>query len=134
MENAYIRTVPVSARQRNLDFYIPSGFEAKIYDDVLTEDSNTIYVVYVGYYSGVYIGNGAIIGANSVVGSDVAPYTKVVGNPARAIQKRFDDELIELLLRFKWWDRSIDEINRLIPILTCSDLDKVKAEIKKQLG
>lgn len=46
MEDAYIRTVPVSARQRNLDFYIPSGFEAKIYDDVLTEDSNTIYVVY----------------------------------------------------------------------------------------
>ena len=83
---------------------------------------------------GVYIGNGAIIGAKSVVGSDVPPYTKVVGNPARAIQKRFDDELIELLLRFKWWDRSIDEINRLIPILTCSVLDKVKAEIKKQLG
>ena len=80
---------------------------------------------------GVHIGDGAIIGANSVVGSDVPPYTKVVGNPARAIQKRFDDELIELLLRFKWWDRSIDEINRLIPILTCSDLDKVKAEIKK---
>lgn len=83
---------------------------------------------------GVHIGDGAIIGANSVVGSNVPPYTKVVGNPARAIQKRFDDELIELLLRFKWWDRSIDEINRLIPILTCSDLDKVKAEIKKQLG
>ena len=83
---------------------------------------------------GVHIKDGAIIGANSVVGSDVPPYTKVVGNPARAIQKRFDDELIELLLRFKWWDRSIDEINRLIPILTCSDLDKVKAEIKKQLG
>ena len=83
---------------------------------------------------GVHIGSGAIIGANSVVGGDVAPYTKVVGNPARAIQKRFDDELIELLLKFKWWDRSIDEINRLIPILTCSDLDKVKAEIKKLLG
>ena len=83
---------------------------------------------------GVHIGSGAIIGANSVVGSDVAPYTKVVGNPARAIQKRFDDELIELLLTFKWWDKNIDEINRLIPILTCSDLDKVKAEIKKQLG
>ena len=82
---------------------------------------------------GVHIGDGAIIGANSVVGSDVPPYTKVVGNPARAIQKRFDDELIELLLRFKWWDRSIDEINRLIPILTCSDLDKVKAEIKKAI-
>lgn len=51
MEEAYIRTVSASARQRNLDFYIPSGFEAKIYDEVLTEDSSTIYVVYVGYYS-----------------------------------------------------------------------------------
>ena len=51
MEDAYIRTVPASARQRNLDFYIPIGFEAKIYDDVLSEDSNTIYVVYVGDYS-----------------------------------------------------------------------------------
>lgn len=83
---------------------------------------------------GVHIGDGAIIGANSVVGRDVEPYTKVVGNPARAIQKRFDDELIELLLRFKWWDRSVDEINRLIPILTCSDLEKVKTEIKKHIG
>ena len=51
MEEAYIRTVPASARQRNLDFYIPSGFEAKIYDEELTEDSSTICVVYVGYYS-----------------------------------------------------------------------------------
>ena len=34
---------------------------------------------------GVHIGDGAIIGANSVVGSDVAPYTKVVGNPTRAM-------------------------------------------------
>ena len=51
MEEAYIRTVPASARQRNFDFYIPSGFEAKIYDEELTEDSSTICVVYVGYYS-----------------------------------------------------------------------------------
>ena len=33
-------------------------------------------------------------GANSVVGSDVEPYSKVVGNPARMIEKRFDDEMI----------------------------------------
>lgn len=81
---------------------------------------------------GVHIGDGAIIGANCVVGSNVEPYSKVVGNPARVIQKRFDDEMIELLLKFKWWDKSIDEINCLIPILSCSDLEKVKTEIKKQ--
>ena len=83
---------------------------------------------------GVHIGDGAIIGANSIVGSDVDPYTIVVGNPARSLRKRFDDELIELLLRFKWWDRSIDEINELIPLLTCSELDKVEEEFKKRIG
>ena len=81
---------------------------------------------------GVHIGDGAIIGANSIVGSDVDPYTIVVGNPAKPLRKRFDAELIELLLRFKWWDKSIDEINELIPFLTCSELDKVKDEIKKR--
>jgi virginiamycin A acetyltransferase len=81
---------------------------------------------------GVHIGDGAIIGANSIVGSDVDPYTIVVGNPAKPLKKRFDAELIELLLRFKWWDKSIDEINELIPFLTCSELDKVKDEIKKR--
>ena len=83
---------------------------------------------------GVTIGDGAIIGASSVVGSDIAPYTIAVGNPARAIKKRFDDELIELLLKFKWWDRSIEEINALIPLLTCSDLDKVKKGIKQRMN
>ena len=81
---------------------------------------------------GVNIGDGAIIGANSVVGSDVAPYTIVVGNPVKVIRKRFDDELTGLLLKFKWWDKSVEEINDLIPLLTCGDLEKVKTELKKR--
>ena len=80
---------------------------------------------------GVHIGDGAIIGANSVVGSDVAPFSIVIGNPAKELRKRFDDELIELMLKFKWWEKSIEEIDGLIPVLTCSDLEKVKAEIKR---
>ena len=82
---------------------------------------------------GVRIGDGAIIGANSVVGSDVAPYTIVVGNPAKALRKRLDDELIELLLQFKWWDRRVEEINTLIPILTGSDLETVRQKLKEML-
>ena len=82
---------------------------------------------------GVTIGDGAIIGANSVVGSDVPPYTIMVGNPARELRRRFDDELIDLLLRFRWWDRSIEEINALIPILTNSDLEAVRAKLKARL-
>ena len=80
---------------------------------------------------GVQIGDGAIIGASSVVGSNVEPYTIVAGNPARPIRKRFDDELIQIMQKLKWWDKSIEEINSLIPILTCSDLNKVKEELKK---
>ena len=82
---------------------------------------------------GVNIGDGAIIGANSVVGSNIAPYTIVAGNPAKVIRKRFDEELIDLMLRFKWWDKSITEINELIPILTCSDLEKVREDLKAKL-
>ena len=80
---------------------------------------------------GVHIGDGAIIGANSVVGSNVEPYTVVVGNPAETIRYRFDEELTELLLKFKWWDKPIEEINELIPILTNSDLEFVKNKIRE---
>ena len=82
---------------------------------------------------GVHIGDGAIIGANSVVGCDVAPYTIVIGNPARLLRHRFDEELTELLLRFQWWDKSIEEINSLIPILTNSELETVRAFLKEKL-
>ena len=82
---------------------------------------------------GVHIGDGAIIGANSVVGSDVGPYTIVAGDPAKVLRKRFDDELIGLLLTFRWWDKSIEEINSLIPLLTSSDIEKVKETLKASL-
>ena len=82
---------------------------------------------------GVNVGDGAIIGANSVVAKDVDPYTIVAGNPIKLIRKRFDDELIELMLKFKWWDKSIDAINALIPLLSDNDLNRVKQALKKQL-
>lgn len=83
---------------------------------------------------GVRIGDGAIIGASSVVGSDVDPYTIVAGNPARPIRRRFDQELTALLLEWKWWDLPTEEIDAAIPLLTSGDLPAVKAEIKKRLG
>ena len=79
---------------------------------------------------GVHIGDGAIIGANSVVGTDVEPYTIVAGNPARVLRKRFDDELTALLLSWKWWEKPANEVNDLIPVLTSSDLDTVRERIR----
>lgn len=53
---------------------------------------------------GIKIGDGAIIGTNSLVTKDVESYTIVGGNPAKEIRKRFDEETIGLLLTIKWWD------------------------------
>ncbi|WP_313129882.1 CatB-related O-acetyltransferase [Anaerocolumna sp.] len=83
---------------------------------------------------GVHIGDGAIIGLNSVVGGDVEPYTIVAGNPAKPIRKRFDDELIGLLEEFKWWDKPVYEIQTLIPLLSDSNLELVKRELKNRMS
>ena len=82
---------------------------------------------------GVHIGNGAIIGANSTVGSNVPPYCVYAGTPAKFIKKRFDDELIDILQRFKWWDLPIHKINELIPVLSNGDLSFVKEKLKELL-
>lgn len=49
-------------------------------------------------FSGVTIGQGAIIAARSVVTKDVPPYSIVGGNPAKIIKYRFDEKLIEKLI------------------------------------
>lgn len=85
--------------------------------------------VWLGSYctimSGVKIGDGAVIAANSHVVKDVPPYTIVGGNPAQIIKKRFDDRIIHKLLDLKWWDLSVDKINEISDILTSDDIEKL---------
>jgi acetyltransferase-like isoleucine patch superfamily enzyme len=69
--------------------------------------------------SGVKIGDGAVIGGQSVVTKDVAPYAVVSGNPAALIKKRFDDETIEKLLAIQWWNWPIEKIRKNVHLL-CS--------------
>jgi acetyltransferase-like isoleucine patch superfamily enzyme len=57
------------------------------------------------------IGDGAIIGAGSVVHKDVAPYAVVTGNPARVVRYRFSEKTIAQLLESRWWLRTIDELS-----------------------
>lgn len=54
--------------------------------------------------SGVSIGDGSIVGAGAVVTKDIPPYSIAVGNPARVIKKRFDEESINKLMELQWWD------------------------------
>lgn len=75
--------------------------------------------------SGVTIGDGAVIAAESVVSKDVGPYEIWGGNPARLLKKRFDESQIQRLLEIKWWDWSIDEINRNVHILCSNNINKL---------
>lgn len=76
--------------------------------------------------SGVTIGDGAVIGAFSVVTRDIPPYTVVAGNPAKVIKKRFDDKTIEALLSIKWWEWEYKNIEKIVPMLLQNDIKKIQ--------
>jgi virginiamycin A acetyltransferase len=60
------------------------------------------------------VGDGAVIGAGSVVQANVPPYAIVAGNPARVVRFRFSERKITELLDSKWWLKSIDELGEEI--------------------
>ena len=70
--------------------------------------------------SGITIGDGAVIAANTTVTKDVPPYSIVGGNPGKVIRYRFDTPVIKKLLDMKWWNWSDEKINKHL-VMLCSD-------------
>lgn len=76
------------------------------------------------------IGDGAVIGAGSVVTHDVEPYSIVVGNPARVLRYRFEPEVRKSLIDSEWYKLSPSQLKCLIEkelsindfILSCEKL------------
>jgi len=61
---------------------------------------------------GVNIGHGSVIGMGSIVTKDVLPYSIVGGNPAKLIRMRFDNNIIDELIKSKWWDLDEDTLRK----------------------
>ncbi len=89
--------------------------------------------VWMGYNvcvkEGVTIGDGAIIGAKSLVTRDIPPYAIAVGTPARVIKYRFTPEQIQKLLEIKWWDQDPAWIKENIHVFHDIDTFIAAAEI-----
>lgn len=101
------------------------------YINLPSRDTVVGHDVWIGHDAtvmpGVTIGSGAIIASGAVVTKDVAPYTIVGGNPARAIRQRFSDEVVAELLDIAWWDWPIDKIEANLAAIEEADIEALKS-------
>ncbi|WP_062111309.1 CatB-related O-acetyltransferase [Aureimonas sp. AU40] len=75
---------------------------------------------------GVTIGDGAVIGAFSVVGRDVSPYAVVAGNPAVERRRRFSPEIVDRLLAVAWWNWPVERITKNLAAIRGADIDALE--------
>ena len=70
------------------------------------------------------IGDGAIIGANSVVTKDIPPYAIAAGNPVKIYKKRFSEEIIKKMLEIAWWNWDMDKILKNASLLQSPNIEE----------
>lgn len=82
--------------------------------------------------SGLKIGDGAVIAANSTVMKDIASYEIWGGNPAKKLKTRFPEEIIQSLQKLKWWEWKVDVVKELAPRLSqIPDAESINELAKK---
>lgn len=140
----WLSTTPVQYSASSFDF----DAEASKVKRLHWSRSSTDLAIHIGsdvwvgsnviILSKVTIGPGAIVGAGSVVTKDVPPYAIVAGNPARVVKMRFEERIVERLLRLKWWEMGIEAFKGDVPFddieRSLDILEERKAAISKKTG
>lgn len=105
---------PMNTKSTHAFFYNPVyGF---CNDDILERTQLTIgNDVFIGHNVIILpevtsIGDGAVLGAGSVIHKNIPPYAVAVGNPCRIIRYRFSQERIQELLTSKWWKIPVEQL------------------------
>ena len=120
--SVYRRNHPIQRVSTHPLFY--NNIYSALKNDCLDIPSNNpLYIghdVWIGRSSIILpgcntIGDGAIIGAGSVVSKDVEPYTIVVGNPARILRRRYPKNIEEKIIESKWWLQPLSSLAEKLP-------------------
>jgi acetyltransferase-like isoleucine patch superfamily enzyme len=104
---------PINGISTSPVFYSPNGqagftysSENKVEENIPIHIGSDVFIgANVTVLDGVTIGDGAVIGAGAVVSKNIPPYAVAVGCPIKIIKYRFEKQVVEELLKYKWWNR-----------------------------
>ncbi|TCN21217.1 DapH/DapD/GlmU-related protein [Mesobacillus foraminis] len=93
---------------RKVAYHFAESDDKDFFDWRRTQTVKIGHDVWVGHgaiiMKGVEIGTGAVVGSGAIVTKNVAPYTIVVGAPAKPIKERFPAAITNKLMDIAWWD------------------------------
>lgn len=93
---------------------------------------------WIGYgstiMSGISIGDGAVLAANSHVHKDVPPFAIVGGNPAKILRYRFPPDICARLLEIKWWNYDLNKVKKIKSLLSTTCTHDILNQIENELG
>lgn len=131
---------PVSYTSRHFSFFEEAGMNVSNnilpYQEnnggVVTKIGNDVWIGEdVLLKPGIEVGDGAIIGARSIVTKNVPPYAIVVGSPSKIVKYRFEKYIIDRLLAIKWWNYDFSGCDIVWNDVVRS-LDLLEERIKRQ--